>query len=213
MLNWKVLNENLGSDHLLIKISFSCISSVRMTSKRNFKVANWEKYTTSLNEYFAQISSSISNESVQSLYDTFIRVVNKATDEHIPILKTVTDPNKCFQPKPYWNPSLAKLVAQRRLALSQFRKNPTPYNLNILEGKTLEAKEAIRQAKTTDWQNYCSSIDEQTSSSEMWKRMRWAKGFGSPNTNSQVSSEQKVELLSNLTPRLCSFGDARVSFT
>ncbi|KAF9800271.1 hypothetical protein SFRURICE_010291, partial [Spodoptera frugiperda] len=137
---------------------------------------------------------------VQSLYNTFIRVVNKATDEHIPMLKTCTDPNKCFQPKPYWNPSLANLVAQRRLALSQFRKNPTPHNLNILEGKTLEAKEAIRQAKSTDWQNYCSSIDEQTSSSEMWKRMRWAKGFGSSNTNSQVSSEQKVELLSNLTP-------------
>uniref|UniRef100_A0A2H1W2Q8 SFRICE_004948 n=1 Tax=Spodoptera frugiperda TaxID=7108 RepID=A0A2H1W2Q8_SPOFR len=173
----------------------------RKALEKYIKKAECHKKATYQNEHeiHSQTSSNISNESVQSLYNTFIRVVNKATDEHIPMLKTCTDPNKCFQPKPYWNPSLANLVAQRRLALSQFRKNPTPHNLNILEGKTLEAKEAIRQAKSTDWQNYCSSIDEQTSSSEMWKRavpVQWRDIYITPIPKSSPAGVIKLRPIS-----------------
>lgn len=114
------------------------------------------------------------------MYDNFLEQVNKAADECIPFIKVCNNPTNGFRPKSYWNPTLSHLVAQRRLALKNFRRNPTTSNLSVLELKTKAAKKAISKEKLKDWQNYCSSVDEQTSSSEMWKRMGWIKGRASP---------------------------------
>ncbi|KAF9793574.1 hypothetical protein SFRURICE_007501 [Spodoptera frugiperda] len=65
----------------------------------------------------------------------------------------------------------------KRLALKQFRRNPTPENLAVLENKTLKAKQEIRQAKTKCWQEFCSAIDGNVTSSEMWRKMKWIKGY------------------------------------
>lgn len=198
LLNWNVMNECLGSDHLFIKISYKysgSTHSVYNSKKRNFKLAQWLEYSTCLENY---LLLPVETVSVQSMYDNFIRQVNKAADQHIPIKKGCDKQNNGFRPKSYWTPTLSHLVAQRRLALKKFRSNPTPDNLTNLEQKTNIAKTAIQQANTNDWQTYCSSIDERTSSSEMWKRMAWVKGIQS--SRSYVSNEQKIELLCNLAP-------------
>lgn len=198
VLNWSVMNENLGSDHLFIKITYKYnnnLNPMSITKKRNFKLAKWAEYSKSLENYLMQ---PIDDVGIQSRYDNFIEQVNKAADENIPVLKYCNNPESRFRPKPYWNPTLSRLVAQRRLALKNFRGNPTPSNLTTLENITEVAKTAIAQAKTADWQGYCSSIDEQTSSSDMWKRMGWTKGFTT--SKSSVSNEQKLELLCSLAP-------------
>ncbi|KAF9419401.1 hypothetical protein HW555_004049 [Spodoptera exigua] len=149
-----------------------------------------EASNDNLNRFFITTDAIIHNEIPTS--ESCAEVDETGQDSH-PCYNNSKKRNKLRKhnldeqrPKPYWNPSLSKLVAERRLALSQFRKNPTPRNLTILENKTQKAKTAIRQAKLHSWQDYCSSINEQTSSSEMWKRMRWAKGFRSPREENRV---------------------------
>uniref|UniRef100_A0A2A4JBT8 RNase H type-1 domain-containing protein n=1 Tax=Heliothis virescens TaxID=7102 RepID=A0A2A4JBT8_HELVI len=104
-----------------------------------------------------------------------IKQVEKAADQFIPLIKVCDKPNNEFRPKPYWTPQLSHSIAQRRLALKNFRNNPTPDNLSTLERIAGATKTAIQRARSNDWQAYCSSIDEQTSSSDMWKRMGWIK--------------------------------------
>ncbi|KAH9631324.1 hypothetical protein HF086_002654, partial [Spodoptera exigua] len=129
--------------------------------------------------------------------DGFV-TVGKAADQFIPLIKVCDKPNNEFRPKPYWTPELSHSIAQRRLALKIFRNNPTPDNLTTLERLTAATKTAIQRARSNDWQTYCSSIDEQTSSSDMWKRMGWIKGIHS--SRSYISNEQKLELLCTLAP-------------
>lgn len=198
LLGWRIINENLGSDHLFIKISYkynSSLNPVVTIKKRNFKLAKWSNYSEALENSLIQ---TVVPRNVQSLYDNFIEQLNKAADENIPFIKLNSNPSNGFRPKSYWNPNLSRLVAQRRLALKIFRRNPTPNNLSVLEHKTEVAKKAISQEKSKDWRNYCSSVNEQTSSSEMWKRMGWIKGRVSPRLS--VSNEHKVELLCSLAP-------------
>ncbi|KAF9416925.1 hypothetical protein HW555_005841 [Spodoptera exigua] len=93
---------------------------------------------------------------------------------------------------------LSKVVAERRLALKAFRRNPSPANLTVLKYKTLIANLEIRQTKTTCWQEYCSSVDGKVTSSQMWRKMKWIKGIRQ--AGCYVSMDKKTELLRNLAP-------------
>ncbi|KAF9412323.1 hypothetical protein HW555_009161 [Spodoptera exigua] len=110
----------------------------------------------------------------------------------------VSNPATNFVPKAYWSTELSHAVAQRRLALSKFRRNPTPQNLEVLKNKIHSAQSLIRQAKGRDWQNFCTSVDHTTSASEMWLKMRWLKGVRSPRRH--VDSQTATNLLNNLAP-------------
>ncbi|CAH2207555.1 jg24223 [Pararge aegeria aegeria] len=176
-------------------MKFNYRDSEDMTQKRNFKLANWELYRSALEVQFTSFDNDLD---IQPFYDLFIKMINEAADLYIPMVKTCHNPKRGFHPKSYWNQDLSKLVAKRRLALSNFRKNPTPDNLNILEMKTKDAKSAIRRANTVDWQSYCDSINEKTTIPYMWHRLRWMKGYRSPKC--YAPQNEKVELLCSLAP-------------
>ncbi|CAG4950594.1 unnamed protein product [Parnassius apollo] len=130
------------------------------------------------------------------MYNHFKKEINKAANEHIPITKINIDPEKHFKPKVYWNPSLSKIVAQHRLALKIFRRNPTPLNLTKLQEKVAESRKMIREAKFNNWKKFCNSFDETTNTSVLWNKMRWIKGLKS---NKFYPTEEKLkDLLNNL---------------
>ncbi|KAH9640066.1 hypothetical protein HF086_015997, partial [Spodoptera exigua] len=108
---------------------------------------------------------------VQILYDHFICQLNNAADSNIPLIKVCNKPSSNFRPKGYWSPAISKLVGERRLALGNFRRNPTPANLSLLEEKTKKSKRAIQTAKSADYQKFCDDIDHGVSASEMWHRL------------------------------------------
>ncbi|KAG6453577.1 hypothetical protein O3G_MSEX008208 [Manduca sexta] len=194
--DWSVMNEHLGSDHLVIKIKMSYYNhSPQNLKKRNFKKANWELYTQQLNEKFKDF---ILTEDLQNNYDTFITNINEIAEIQIPYLKISQDPIQKFVPKPYWSVNLSKAVAERRLALTVFRKNPTPENLDTLKNKSQSAQKLIRQARSKGWRNMCSSICESTTVSEVWRRLKWLKGCKQPTCH--VDKSVASRLLCNLSP-------------
>lgn len=69
-------------------------------------------------------------------------------------------------------------------------------NLNLYEKKLLEVKAAIKIAKAISWQKFCNDVDECSSASDMWSKMRWLKGH--KRTKICISQELKQDLLSNL---------------
>lgn len=194
-LKWNVTNESLGSDHLIIKVTIG-INVPRTTKyKRNYKKADWESYKQYLDNIFGDLQLPCC---LQEAYDLFLTCILTAADKHIPNIKTNKNPSNKFDPKPYWNSELSKLVAERRLALAQLRGNPTPTNLDALQERIRLAQVKIRQAKSGNWQKFCSSIDEVTSASEMWAKMKWVKGqnIEKPCVNPDTINK----MLSNLAP-------------
>ncbi|PZC83240.1 hypothetical protein B5X24_HaOG208331 [Helicoverpa armigera] len=94
--------------------------------------------------------------------------------------------------------NLSKAVAERRLALAKLRGCPSPRNLDILKEKISTAQRLIRKARCKSFQQFCTSVDETTSASEMWRKMRWLKSRQVPNTS--VDKEKAERLLKDLTP-------------
>ncbi|KAF9409170.1 hypothetical protein HW555_011387, partial [Spodoptera exigua] len=67
------------------------------------------------------------------------------SQESIPNIKICEVPSTKFVPKSYWSSELSRAVAERRLALAQLRKNPTPTNFIILKQKVARAQRLIRR--------------------------------------------------------------------
>lgn len=194
-LNWTTLSETLGSDHMLIKITSYINSNTDITLKRNLKKADWTAYKDKLETSFTDF---LITDDLQSSYNNFVNCINTAADSHIPFIKINSNPDSKFVPKPYWNASISKMVAERRLALSKFRRNPTPNNLTLLQKKIGEAQKLIRKEKDKAWHEYCSSIDSSTSQSELWRKLKWFKGFNAP--RSYIDEDKASRLLQSLTP-------------
>lgn len=144
--NWGTINECLGSDHKIIKIDTHMnYNSNFKILRRNYKLADWKSYKKSLESMFNDLKYH--SENPQQLYDSFVNCINIAADQYIPKLKLCNNPSSKFSSKAYWQPTLSRLVAERRLALATFRRNPTPQNLNILKIKIRDTQKTIRQAK------------------------------------------------------------------
>lgn len=192
---WSVTNETLGSDHLVIKYSTSFVSHLKNIKKRNYRQADWKMYKEHLENAF---SESFLPEDPQAAYDFFIDQINRAATKCIPCIKICSNPSSKFKPKPYWNPNLSKAVAERRLALAKFRRNPIPQNFDILQGKVQEAQRLIRQASCCGWREFCNSVDSVTSAKDLWRKMGWLKGRRSSGLH--VDKYKASLLLKSLTP-------------
>ncbi|CAH2228625.1 jg6016, partial [Pararge aegeria aegeria] len=195
-MDWKVTNENLGSDHLVIKYTFNYESPPSFIKRRNFDKADWKDYKDILRNIFENFP--LKSYNVQEMYDWFYKQLHLAAEKSIPVIKYCTDPHKSFVPKHFWNQKLSKIVAERRLALKNFRRNPIPDNLTILEQKVSEARLLIKQAESKGWHEFCDSLDESLSMTEVWRKMQWVKGVR--RVKKCISNEKKQELLQTLTP-------------
>ncbi|CAH0722821.1 unnamed protein product, partial [Brenthis ino] len=184
-----------GSDHLIIKFSLEFQSNVTFTKCRNYKFANWQEYQNLLKN---SLGYPTEYNNVQEMYDYFIDEINKAGDQSIPFKKICTNPSQVFQPKTYWDSSLSRAIAERRLALKKFRRNPIPNNFDKLTSKIADAQRLTRRARTNDWQGFCTQIDEVTDIPTMWNKMCWMKGVKPK--YSQITESMKKDLLHSLTP-------------
>lgn len=196
--SWTVLNENLSSDHFILKICTNFQDRSHFIKKRNYKKADWTLYANCVVDSINCSYPHSSEYTIQKRYDTFVDIIKQAADSSIPWLKINTDPQTKFTPKPYWNAELSKLVAQRRFALSTFRRNPTPNNLLALENRNKIVKTELSKAKSNNWREFCNSTNESTSLSDMWRRMRWIKGYRK--NRFEAPADKKHELLCNLAP-------------
>ncbi|CAH2089919.1 unnamed protein product [Euphydryas editha] len=197
--DWNVTNESLGSDHLIISIKTLDSTQTSPELKRNIKKANWVEYTQHIESACEGLDYG---NNVQSNYDKLIEVIEESANKNIPYIKTGFNPNK-FKPKPWWNPDLSKAVAERRLSLKNFRKLRTVENYLIHREKVIIVRKLIKLAKRNSWQQLCDSIDYNMPSSEVWRKLRWLKGYRSP--KHYLPESTAVSFLTELTPDSVSF--------
>lgn len=99
-------------DQVIIKNILNSRDKRHFSNTQNLKKAYWSVYHACLEEFFCD-ETSLLCENVQTLYDHFVVLMQKATDKNIPLLKVYTDPTRTFKTKKYWSPVLSNAVAQR----------------------------------------------------------------------------------------------------
>ncbi|KAF9421453.1 hypothetical protein HW555_002668 [Spodoptera exigua] len=203
--NAQSLKPKLEEFKLLLlqeRVHIALISETWLAPEVILNISKYNVYRRDRDDSYGGIAiithESIKAQELSSLYEHFIQQVNRAACDSIPMKKICFNPSNNFRPKGYWCQTISKLVAERRLALAKFRKNPTPNNLDMLKEKILNARRAIHKAKSKDWQTFCDSIDHTLSVSQMWDKMRWIKGY--KRCKDYISIDSQSELLRSLTP-------------
>lgn len=194
--HWSVTNESFGSDHLVISINTLDSTQINPEKKRNIKKADWAQYTLHI-KTACEFEGIDNSDDLQSSYNRLIDIIDTAANTSIPYIKHSPQPNK-FKPKPWWNSELSKAVAERRLALKLFRRSRNVVNYTIYREKVLIARKLIKQAKRNSWQSFYNSIDSNMSTREVWRKLRWLKGYRSP--KDYLPENTAISFLTELSP-------------
>ncbi|XP_055924649.1 uncharacterized protein LOC129956736 [Argiope bruennichi] len=128
---------------------------------------------------FADIS-----ETVQNVTDCII----KAADASIP--KRTPLPRK-FR-KPWWNDECRNAYKEQRKCWGIFRRYPTTENLVAFKRARANARRIRRRSQKESWQSFISTITSNTSSAQLWKKVKAANGiykeFAFPILNTETAS-------------------------
>ncbi|XP_055936843.1 uncharacterized protein LOC129966444 [Argiope bruennichi] len=128
---------------------------------------------------FADIS-----EAVQNVTDCII----KAADASIP--KRTPLPRK-FR-KPWWNDECRNAYKEQRKCWGIFRRYPTTENLVAFKRARANARRIRRRSQKESWQSFISTITSNTSSAQLWKKVKAANGiykeFAFPILNTETAS-------------------------
>lgn len=173
-LNWKLAEDVHSSDHFPILVGFSGVS---VPEKRR---QSWIIPSADWNKFELDVYNSINPEQ-QYTIEELTAVIISAAEASIPKTKEDIHPRSV----PWWNERVAEAVKQRRRALRQLqsvrkqrRVNETLIQAAHEEFKQarMKARKVIEEEKSRSWQEYVSTINEDTPPSEMWRKIRSISG-------------------------------------
>lgn len=168
IISWDVDDDAHNSDHLPNLIKFlnrSCPPSQRQ--KWKLDDVTWDSFIVNLN-----LSEIDLQQHIDLIIDQKTTLISRAADENFP--KSSSKPKK--PSVPWWNHQTEEAVKNRKKALSSFRRLMSRENLIAYKKANAISRKVINEAKRETWQSYVSSINSQTSSKEMWQKIRCLKG-------------------------------------
>ena len=162
--DWEVILTTYHSDHFPILISFSDhTNNILIKPKWITAKANWDKFRELLSLPSEFMSPSTACSSVEASF-------NRAAAKSIPYSenKPINKLTSCW-----WNEECSKAKREKQKALNRYKNHVGSIELWI-EFKKKRAKFifTINKAKKESWKNYVQSINKNTSSAEIWKKVK-----------------------------------------
>ena len=164
------LDEDVGSDHRTIKIV------VEIEMQRSFIIGRkkW-KVTKEKMDLFKQSVTACSFMQPMSV-DEFNRdITNRIKDCAIQVIGQTTGKSREGRKTPWWSTKCQKAVMERRKARKILEKHPTEQNAHIYREKSRAAKEICKRSKTEAFHKYVESIDRETPTKTVWKKIKSIK--------------------------------------
>lgn len=194
----------MGSDHTTILMSFdtkhlnhntSPIYTSNCNLKRNFNIADWEKYTTIIEKDLKSLLTQGQDLQIKDLYDTIAKAADIAIPKFkMPFLKDMKDIPL------WWNEQCSKAVFYRRLAFTNFKQIVTPVNYQKFETAQLKARSTIQKAKKITWKNVCREISNTKNTSKAYNLVRKLKtNKGIIHHNIQHNIELSEQFMKQIT--------------
>ena len=207
--NWNTWPDPLNSDHLpiILTLSFNTpliqnSSSNNNSPKFNFKKANWNQFTTILNQINTNLDS-FSSLTIEEMALFINNSILNSAKSSIPIIKN--SKTKKHLGNPWWNEECQYARNNKWLLYKKYLKNPSPEYLNLAKKAKNEANRVITKAKESYWKEFCSNfINSNINTQEIWKKVKSMKNINClPNypivleNNHFPSDEEKADAFVN----------------
>ncbi|KAK9712741.1 Endonuclease-reverse transcriptase [Popillia japonica] len=213
-LNWRTVDDTLGSDHLVIQITLqnhSTSNTFMPNHQWNLKKADWSKFSSIMNQWNLKKAdwskfSSIMNTLTEGCsanndftYDNFIANINTASSMSVPRYNTNRPPKSTYF-KHWWNLECQQAILDRKAALNNYYNNPTPENFMHYKKSVAVAKRVVLKSKRDSWQKYCSSLNKDTPIKSIWCEIKKIKFGFHGNKQPRIKGSWSNHFLDSLAP-------------
>lgn len=194
--SWSVAQENLGSDHYVIKLVINetwTPKIIRPSSRWKEEKADWPQYQTQINE---KLSESYRCQNVNEKLSLFRNTVSSSADSTMPTKKAFTP--ACRRPI-WWDSECSYINSQRKLALQRYKQESNFENYIAYKKAEACAKRTFKQKSRSSWQAFISKLNRNSSPTFIWNTMKRIS-----NKNYQVSSGMlSPDLIDQTFAQLC----------
>lgn len=195
LIDWKVLPESLGSDHLVILLEISPKSTenvnTRSQEKFNLKKIDWDKF-----RFYTEQQLT---EDKDITYETFIDILTTIIESSIPKNKEHRQ-RKANKGKYWWDQACSKAVQERKNALTSYKQVPTMENFVNYQKTNATVKKTILAAKRKKWYEFCESLNSQTPLKEVWQNINKIKNVYKPRSQGCAYGDWCFPFLDRLVP-------------
>lgn len=202
-LSWDILTSTYGSDHFPIVISIPnnsfnkqkrCPRTPRL--KHILTHADWGQFSTEMDQRIASLPDVFPGNEVMCAED-FAKSLIDSADNVFPV-KSIRS-GKLPSP-PWWDNECTLAIKSRKKAEIIYAKDMTFENLSNLSNVVASTKKLLKKKKVQGWRNFCTSISPQTSSSEVWQKVKRFRSAFNDNNISSLSPSLADQFLDQLAP-------------
>ncbi|KAG5894563.1 hypothetical protein JTB14_021545 [Gonioctena quinquepunctata] len=173
-LSWSINPDTLGSNHFPIMMKFENAlktdNLIHPRSKWNVNKANWNLYSESIETMFENLPEF---SDINEKYNYLLQKINEAASHSIPKFKPFK--NKKHPPSPWWDGECDLEITRRREAIERYKQSSTTSNFIECQKLMAESKKFFKTKAKKCWVEWCSQLNKNTSSKDLWKKQ---KDFG-----------------------------------
>lgn len=188
-LSWRVHHNPYNSDHFPIVIQHSCATPcvTKRVPRWVIEKADWTKFSEQ-----AQIpEDGFTALNIDEATSALTTVIIDAATVSIP--KTSSRFPK--YPKPWWSPECTEAKKNKNKYWGKFKRYPTSEWLIALKRSKAELRRIIRSQKKNSWCKYTSEVTQDTSTKEIWDKVRKMEG---------LYNDTRLSILKDGTVQVCS---------
>ncbi|XP_026471446.1 uncharacterized protein LOC113375715 [Ctenocephalides felis] len=199
LITWKVIEENLGSDHYPIYFYLDIVRSNMIlipNRKWNCGKADWQKYKIMIEHEIL----SLGNHLDSNIYEKFTNIINQTAEKCIPINKMLTTSQ--VRKAVWWDEECFKLVEERRKAENNFRRNSSLENFLQCNKIKAKVRKELKIKKRKSWCKFVNNLNPNTPSKIIFKMVKSMNNYISQNEkNSELIIDKVVEeVVDNIAP-------------
>ena len=170
-LQWQTL-PTLLSDHLGINITLNSSNPATITTQPlrwTLNHANWPLINNHLDSLL-EINPPQTN--AQDEDTLLLKLLQESLNNSIKHKHPRDNKPKLYKAKWQTDPVYKIVKNTLNYRAKKYRRNPSADNLTLLRQAQTAVKQTGKQAKHDSWLNFCANIDNHTSTSQIWKKLK-----------------------------------------
>ena len=177
-IRWSV-DDTVTSDHYGVVYTISNAGPApALQHKPRWKVerADWHAFQAVLARQLRCNEPPV-NDDVDAVEANLVIAINQAAAEAIPKSRPWTRSHKDSW---YYNDEIREANHRVNMARKNFRRRRSPENLTLLKEVERYARDTAKKVRQEKWLEWCESFGQQTSLTELWRRVKRATNRSLP---------------------------------
>ena len=186
---WKVLDQNLGSDHFVIQIVINepvFREEIRLPSI-NMKNVNWNSFQL---RCLKTLHQALPSEDLEENTNYVTASILQAAKLSSPAPKVYLEK----PPAPFWNENCRLAIKERNRKRNIFRRNRTEESFENYKRAKGRAQWVVKNAKKECWQSFCSRLNRNTDLGTLWRTIKSMNGTTLNSQIPPIASESGIPL-------------------